>query len=201
MSHYDLYQDLGLERSHTAAELFQELNSRLQQLDPGAHADRDKLQTVQKILGDAQRRSVYDAQLENASAPTIDIARLREIAAMQTQAPSAPQGWAPQPSKQSIHVSMPAVKFAVPEGRKKEDSLMWIIGWILILLGWIVVGFNLLILEFSGGGDTLSSVFDSAYTAGRLAASIVFAAANHAAMYTLLTVLWSVRRYAGRGHA
>ncbi|AZA09882.1 hypothetical protein [Corynebacterium pseudopelargi] len=200
MAHYDLYQDLSLERSKSAAELANELQVRIQQLAPGANAERDKLQTAQKILGDAQRRSVYDAQLDDASAPTIDIARLREIAAMQTQSQASQQGWSEQahPLNRTYNLQVNASKFPVSAQRKKEDSLMWTIGWGVILLGWIIVGFNILVVRFSSGAESLEAAFDTAYSAGRLVMSIFMAAINHAAMYTLLSVLWGVRRYMGR---
>ncbi|MCT1684096.1 hypothetical protein M3A74_04600 [Corynebacterium appendicis] len=80
MAHYDLYNSLGLDRSADPATLGAELNQRINSgvaTNPGG---MEELRIAREILGDPQRRSLYDQKLDDPNAPEINIAALRELA-------------------------------------------------------------------------------------------------------------------------
>lgn len=80
MAHYDLYNSLGLDRSADPATLAQELDSRINSgvaTNPGGI---EELRIARDILGDPQRRSLYDQKLDDVNAPEINIAALRDLA-------------------------------------------------------------------------------------------------------------------------
>lgn len=80
MAHYDLYNSLGLDRSADPATLAQELDNRINSgiaTNPGGI---EELRIARDILGDPQRRSLYDQKLNDVNAPDINIAALRDLA-------------------------------------------------------------------------------------------------------------------------
>ena len=80
MAHYDLYNSLGLDRSADPATLAQELDNRINSgiaTNPGGI---EELRIARDILGDPQRRSLYDQKLDDVNAPEINIAALRDLA-------------------------------------------------------------------------------------------------------------------------
>ena len=80
MAHYDLYNSLGLDRSEDPATLAQELDNRINSgiaTNPGGI---EELRIARDILGDPQRRSLYDQKLDDVNAPEINIAALRDLA-------------------------------------------------------------------------------------------------------------------------
>ena len=79
MPHHDFYSSLGLDRDRDAASLAASIDWRLADSNISP-AQRDELQVAQKILGDERRRALYDARLDDPTAPTIDVASLRELA-------------------------------------------------------------------------------------------------------------------------
>nr|VDG64089.1 Uncharacterised protein [Streptococcus thermophilus] len=79
MPHHDFYSSLGLDRDRDAATLAATIDWRLADSDVSP-AKRDELQVARKILGDERRRALYDARLNDADAPAMDVAALRELA-------------------------------------------------------------------------------------------------------------------------
>lgn len=80
MAHYDLYNSIGLDRSLDSAALARELDSRINSgvaTNPGGV---EELRIARSILGDAQRRGLYDQKLADTNAPDINIAALRDLA-------------------------------------------------------------------------------------------------------------------------
>lgn len=80
MAHYDLYNSIGLDRSLDSAALARELDSRINSgvaTNPGGI---EELRIARSILGDAQRRGLYDQKLADTNAPDINIAALRDLA-------------------------------------------------------------------------------------------------------------------------
>lgn len=91
MAHYDLYETIGLDRTHDSAALASELDQRINSgvaTNPGGV---EELRIAREILGDPQRRGLYDQKLSDPNAPEINIAALRDLAAANFgPAPAAP---------------------------------------------------------------------------------------------------------------
>ncbi|MCQ4623589.1 hypothetical protein [Corynebacterium sp. CCUG 70398] len=84
MPHYNLYNAVGSDRSKDAASLAAELDQRIASgvaTNPGGI---EELKIARSILGDPQRRAMYDQRLDDPTAPDIDVAALRELAALDT---------------------------------------------------------------------------------------------------------------------
>ncbi len=80
MAHYNLYESLGLDRTKDPATLAGELDERINSgvaTNPGG---MEELNIARSILGDPQRRSLYDQKLDDDTAPEINIAALRDLA-------------------------------------------------------------------------------------------------------------------------
>lgn len=80
MAHYDLYNSIGLDRSLDSAALAGELDQRINSgvaTNPGG---MEELRIARSILGDSQRRGLYDQKLADVNAPDINIAALRDLA-------------------------------------------------------------------------------------------------------------------------
>lgn len=89
MSHYNLYDSLSLDASADSADLIEEIDNKLTQVDPGDAAARDELSTARQIFSADNRRKQYDNDLANTTGPEVDIARIRYIAALPSE--TAPQ--------------------------------------------------------------------------------------------------------------
>lgn len=79
MAHYNLYESLGLDRAKDPATIAGELDERINSgvaTNPGG---MEELQIARSILGDPQRRSLYDQKLDDDTAPEINIAALRDL--------------------------------------------------------------------------------------------------------------------------
>ncbi|MGY6462350.1 hypothetical protein ACXIUA_00190 [Corynebacterium sp. UMB8791] len=113
MAHYDLYQSIGLDRSHDCAAIAQEIDGRLASgitTNPGGV---EELHIARAILGDPQRRGIYDQKMADPTAPDINIAALRDLANLQF-------GGAPQPG-QAAAPQQPHMNLAMPSmGKGKE---------------------------------------------------------------------------------
>lgn len=80
MSHYDLYASLGLPTTADSASLAAELDRRMSSADRFTGAQYEELRCARLILGDPQRRSIYDVQRQNPAAREITFAALQELA-------------------------------------------------------------------------------------------------------------------------
>ncbi|WP_291477613.1 hypothetical protein [Corynebacterium sp.] len=83
MAHYDIYRSLGLDRSTPTAELDRQLADRLAAVPQDDTAAVDELTTARAVLGDDTRRSLYDQRLDDPTAPEIDVASLKDLAALE----------------------------------------------------------------------------------------------------------------------
>lgn len=83
--HYNFYDSLSLSRESSTEDLRAELQQRLDTLRtegvPQADARYQQTQVAAAILGDEQRRSLYDERLNDDTAPTLTIPALRSLAA------------------------------------------------------------------------------------------------------------------------
>ena len=84
MSHYNLYDSLSLDASADSADLIEEIDNKLTQVDPGDAAARDELSTARQIFSADNRRKQYDNDLANTTGPEVDIARIRYICLLYT---------------------------------------------------------------------------------------------------------------------
>lgn len=83
MAHYDIYQSLGLDRSAPTGELDRQLADRLAAVPQDDAATVDELTTARAVVGNDTRRSLYDQRLDDPAAEDIDVASLKELAALQ----------------------------------------------------------------------------------------------------------------------
>lgn len=80
MSHYDLYQALGLSRSSSSAEIVSLIDARLAAQDFSNPGGLEELHIGRAILGTEDARAFYDSKLDDPNAPQIDVPALRQIA-------------------------------------------------------------------------------------------------------------------------
>lgn len=116
MSHYDLYESLGLSRQSSTADLAAELEARIADLPASDTGLQDQLVTARAILGDETRRSLYDQRLDDPTAPTIDIVSLRELAALNTAGPVQGAGESKESPATGAQVQQQAGSFARQAG-------------------------------------------------------------------------------------
>ena len=82
MAHYNLYDSLSLDPSADSSQLVAEIDTKLAQLSPDNTAARDELTTAREIFSVENRRAKYDEELASPTGPEVNIARIRDIAAL-----------------------------------------------------------------------------------------------------------------------
>ena len=92
MAHYDLYQALNLDRSKAPDEISAELSERLEKNELDNIGGREEVEIARAILGDPQKRTAYDSRLDDPNAPEVDVNALRQLAAADFSAGTAPAG-------------------------------------------------------------------------------------------------------------
>ncbi|WJY71950.1 hypothetical protein [Corynebacterium auriscanis] len=278
MAHYNIYDDLGIDRNLESSRIVNLIDERLSSTPRDNVADFDRLTTSRHLFEDDSRRSAYDKALDDPDHPDITIGSFRAFAdgtystqstkasaqaspwpASQLSAPgstfSTPSSFSnsptfsdstppsspshqasagplnslgaashseaswnpnrvnlPSPAATSTHMGalpnnetgiipdQPASAgfdlrtLAVPPSRKRTQSLMWLIGWGIILFPWLILP---LIYLFGGPSESasLSEAFDHEAT---LLAIAVFTLLHTAAMLVLLNFVWHLRIYLGR---
>lgn len=80
MSHIDLYSELSLDRSLDSEEIDKRLAQQLAETPESDNARRDMLATSRAILGNSQRRAVYDKGLADPNSPEWTVRRLHSLA-------------------------------------------------------------------------------------------------------------------------
>lgn len=253
MSHYNIYEDLGLDRSLDSATIAKILDNRLTATPTDDLADQDRLKTARKLFGNDARRAAYDQALDDPTGPALTIGRFRAYAdgilpdspklqgaeatykpsgshsapapsgdpshskpapsdnqSNQSQTPwsqpqqgtpqhtpfsAAPtQGFGMQAAQQSSgQVGFDLKLLAVHPDRRRTESLMWLIGWVLILLPWL---FLLALLLF--GQDSSGSSLNSFYQASETAIVAIGVLFHTGGMLVLLNTLWHIRVFFGR---
>ena len=253
MSHYNIYEDLGLDRSLDSATIAKTLDDRLAVTPTDNLADQDRLKTARKLFGNDARRAAYDQALDDPTGPRLTIGRFRAYAdgilpdspklqgagaayapsgshaapassgdpshskpapsdnqSNQSQTPwsqpqhgtpqhtdfsAAPtQGFGTQAARQTSGQTGFDLRFlAVHPGRRRTESLMWLIGWVLILLPWL---FLLAMLLF--GQDSSGSSLNSFYQASGTAIFAIGVLFHTGGTLVLLNTLWHIRVFFGR---
>lgn len=260
MAHYDIYEDLGLDRSLESGKTTKILDERLAATPSGNVADLDRLKTARKLFEDDTRRVAYDKALADPTSPEITIGRFRAFAdgtfsdttarkpqsttsvsrheattsgvttsnssashrastptnmswaesdvhgPVSQQSPSHSVGYsgysptaAHAPSSQSTSGAPNPTGFdlrslAVSPNRKRTESLMWLIGWMLILLGWLVL-LGYLVFDRGGSSEGLFASIERASVLGFLVSFVIF---HTAGMLVTLNSIWHLRVYYGR---
>lgn len=90
MGHLDLYSMLSLDRSRTAAQLRHDIDTMRGSYSALSPRQKYEIELARSILGDSHRRSVYDIQLNNPSAPTITYDALHQLTKIQSSESSSP---------------------------------------------------------------------------------------------------------------
>jgi len=115
MSHYNLYDSLDLDRSQDADTLRARIDELLASDNPTNLGGREELYIAQRVLGDEQRRTIYDSRLDDPEAPEVTVDSLRQLShiefgnAAPGPAPQAPpQQPGPQQAAPTTHFESPA---------------------------------------------------------------------------------------------
>ena len=82
MAHYNLYDSLSLDPTADSSQLVADIDAKLAQLSPENAAAHDELTTAREIFSVKNRRTKYDEEIANPTGPEVDIARIRDIAAL-----------------------------------------------------------------------------------------------------------------------
>src|SRR5699024_11647110 len=80
LSHYNIYEDLGLDRSLDSATIAKILDDRLTATPTDDLAEQDRLKTARKLFGNDARRAAYDQSLDDPTGPALTIGRFRAYA-------------------------------------------------------------------------------------------------------------------------
>lgn len=119
MAHYDIYQSLGLDRSAPTGELDRQLADRLAAVPQDDAAAVDELTTARAVVGNDTRRSLYDQRLDDPAAEDVDVASLKELAALQVDGHS---GSGRQFQQQAGQFARSAGGKATVAGKQVQDS-------------------------------------------------------------------------------
>lgn len=152
MAHFDLYQSLGLSRQTSSADLAAEIDARLAMTPAEDAGMRDQLSTARAVLGDDTRRSLYDQRLDDPSASDIDVASLRELAALDIGEQPAPVG-AATPGKGAQFQQQAGATARQVQDSFKQSKLLAI--GITAVVTAVIVGLAGWALGLFGGGDEL----------------------------------------------
>ena len=152
MAHFDLYQSLGLSRQTSSADLAAEIDARLAMTPAEDAGMRDQLSIAREVLGDDTRRSLYDQRLDDPSASDIDVASLRELAALDIGEQPAPVG-AATPGKGAQFQQQAGATARQVQDSFKQSKLLAI--GITAVVTAVIVGLAGWALGLFGGGDEL----------------------------------------------
>lgn len=86
MAHYNLYESLGIDRSTSTQGIAEDIDKRLSTGNTSNPGGEDELQVARQVIADPTKRGMYDARLDDPSAPEIDIAALRDLGELQVPA-------------------------------------------------------------------------------------------------------------------
>lgn len=122
MAHYDIYQSLGLDRSAPTRELDRQLADRLAAVAKDDAAAVDELTTARAVVGNDTRKALYDQRLDDPNAEDIDVASLKDLAALDVgdDVPSSQQGG--QSQQKSGQFARTAGAKVTGAGRQVQDS-------------------------------------------------------------------------------
>lgn len=102
MAHYNLYESLGIDRSTSTQDIAEDIDKRLSTGNTSNLGGEDELQVARQVIADPTKRGMYDARLDDPSAPEIDIAALRDLGELQVPAQGQQQQSQAQPISQQF---------------------------------------------------------------------------------------------------
>lgn len=102
MAHYNLYESLGIDRSTSTQGIAEDIDKRLSTGNTSNPGGEDELQVARQVIANPTKRGMYDARLDDPSAPEIDIAALRDLAELQVPAQGQQQQSQAQPISQQF---------------------------------------------------------------------------------------------------
>ena len=102
MAHYNLYESLGIDRSTSTQGIAEDIDKRLSTGNTSNPGGEDELQVARQVIADPTKRGMYDARLDDPSAPEIDIAALRDLGELQVPAQGQQQQSQAQPISQQF---------------------------------------------------------------------------------------------------
>ena len=102
MAHYNLYESLGIDRSTSTQDIAEDIDKRLSTGNTSNPGGEDELQVARQVIADPTKRGMYDARLDDPSAPEIDIAALRDLSELQVPAQGQQQQSQAQPISQQF---------------------------------------------------------------------------------------------------
>ncbi|OEY25812.1 hypothetical protein A0K93_00715 [Corynebacterium sp. BCW_4722] len=125
MSHYNLYNSLGLDPEASSEELAQKIQQRIIDGDTSNQGGAEELNLAREILGTPEKRSMYDRRLADQNGAPMNVESLRSLAARQVGAPApgthAPGTQAPGAQQQAPQ-TQPQQQWAVPSADEPNPS-------------------------------------------------------------------------------
>lgn len=82
MAHYDFYRILNIDRSSSEQEIIDALDNRIAMGETNNPGGIEELRLAQAVLGDPQRRHIYDSTLDNPQAPDINVIAIKELSTL-----------------------------------------------------------------------------------------------------------------------
>lgn len=120
MSHYNLYNSLGLDPEASSEELAQKIQQRIIDGDTSNQGGAEELNLAREILGTPEKRSMYDRRLADQNSAPMNVESLRSLAARQVGAP-APGTQAPGAQQQAPQ-SQPQQQWVAPSTGDSNPS-------------------------------------------------------------------------------
>lgn len=217
MAHHNLYSSLGLNRQADSASLTADIDRQLAEVSPGDAAKRDELATAREIFSVPSRRAVYDEEISAPFGADVDVARIRQIAALPA-GNSGSQGMGPaghstsgvqlmpQSSNASqFNVDLSSFSFPVEPSRQRCQSVQWCIVWGLLAFLWIISTLRglgaLLEVGSASGAELLLGADDYAEDASSAIAFFFMVAGGTPVYLMIAEFIWSLRKTLGRKKA
>lgn len=82
MAHYDFYRILNIDRNSSEQEIINTLENRIAMGETNNPGGIEELRLAQAVLGDPQRRHIYDSTLNNPQAPDINVVAIKELSTL-----------------------------------------------------------------------------------------------------------------------
>ena len=217
MAHHNLYSSLGLNRQADSASLTADIDRQLAEVSPGDAAKRDELATAREIFSVPSRRAVYDEEISAPFGADVDVARIRQIAALPA-GNSGSQGMGPAGHSTSgvqlmpqssnanqFNVDLSSFSFPVEPSRQRCQSVQWCIVWGLLAFLWIISTLRglgaLLEVGSASGAELLLGADDYAEDASSAIAFFFMVAGGTPVYLMIAEFIWSLRKTLGRKKA
>ena len=223
MAHHNLYSSLGLNRQADSASLTADIDRQLAEVSPGDAAKRDELATAREIFSVPSRRAVYDEEISAPFGADVDVARIRQIAALPAgnSGSQGPQGMGPAGHSTSgvqlmpqssnatggsqFNVDLSSFSFPVEPSRQRCQSVQWCIVWGLLAFLWIISTLRglgaLLEVGSASGAELLFGADDYAEEASSAIAFFFMVAGGTPVYLMIAEFIWSLRKTLGRKKA